>query len=150
VTGAEMTWIAPVYLRALMDRARTCLEPSEDPAILNEALQYAERALDGEVPGPEPADRPEPPLPPGEFGRVELPGFVHYTGWITDGTRAGCPVVIISDWDGRKLAEVVPQAMRQFIALPTPLRRPEPQAALPAGDGFGDEYAEMPDDSRPY
>jgi hypothetical protein len=148
--ACEMAWIAPVYLRALMDRAQTCLEPSDDPAILNEALQYAQKALDGEIPAPEPASHAESLLPPGEFGRVELPGFVHYIGWVTDGTRAGCPVVVISDWDGRKVAEVVPQAMRQFIALPTPLKRPEPQTALPAGTGFGYGYAEMPDDSRDF
>lgn len=49
-----MTWIAPVYLRVLMDRAASNQEPPEDPVILAEALQYAERALDGEAAGPEP------------------------------------------------------------------------------------------------
>jgi hypothetical protein len=88
----------------------------------------------------------EAPLPDGEFGHVELPGFVQHTGWVTEGTRAGCPVLVIRDWDGRKIAEVVPQAMRQFIALPTPLKRPEPQAALPAGAGFDYEY----DDANPF
>jgi hypothetical protein len=88
------------------------------------------------------------PLPDGEFGHVELPGFVQHTGWVTEGTRAGCPVLVIRDWDGRKIAEVVPQAMRQFIALPTPLKRPEPQAALPAGAGFGADYAY--DDANPF
>jgi hypothetical protein len=133
-------------LHAVMARAGARdWTPESDPkfAAVWERLTEAEAVT-------APAVESEPPLPRGEFGRVELPGFVHYTGWVTDGTRAGCPVVVISDWDGRKVAEVVPQAMRQFIALPTPLKRPEPQAALPAGEGFGDEYAEMPDDSRPF
>jgi hypothetical protein len=69
---------------------------------------------------------------------VELPGFVHYTGWVAEGARAGCPVVIIRDWDGLTIAEVVPQAMRQLVPLPTPLKRPEPQRALTAGAPYGD------------
>jgi hypothetical protein len=99
----------------------------------------------------EPSECPaEPPLPDGEFGHVELPGFVQHTGWVTEGTRAGCPVLVIRDWDGRKIAEVVPQAMRQFIALPTPLKRPEPQAALPAGAGFGYESDDEYDEANPF
>ena len=47
-----MTWIAPVYLRILMDRAAHNPEPPDDPALTSEALEYAQKALDGEIPAP--------------------------------------------------------------------------------------------------
>lgn len=49
----EMTWIAPVYLRILMDRAASNPETPDDVVLTNEALEYAQKALDGEVPAPE-------------------------------------------------------------------------------------------------
>lgn len=81
----------------------------------------------------------EPALPDGEFVRVELPGYRHHTGWMTEGTRAGAGCLIVRDWDGHVLAEVFPGPLCQVVHLPTPLKRPEPQAALPAGEGFGDD-----------
>jgi transcriptional regulator with XRE-family HTH domain len=54
MTGPEMTWIAPVYLRVLVDRAESNPEPPEDAVLTAEALQYAAKALNGEIPAPEP------------------------------------------------------------------------------------------------
>ena len=151
----QMTWIAPVYLHLLVERAAANPDPPEDVASMNEALQYARKALDGEVPPPEPKD---PALPPGEWARVEIMGHDQVTGWVTDGTRAGVPVLVIRDWDGRVLREVPGQSLYQFVPLPTPLKRPDPVAALPApvwhpvpGGVDGDPWAGLDDDERnPY
>jgi hypothetical protein len=45
---------------------------------------------------------PEPELPEGEFGRIEMPGYRQHTGWVTDGTRFGHPVAVVRDWDGHR------------------------------------------------
>jgi hypothetical protein len=126
---------------AAVDMAIVAVEERDIRQEVADAWQRLTEAKDASAEA-----EPEPPLPDGEFGHVELPGFVQHTGWVTEGTRAGCPVLVIRDWDGRKIAEVVPQAMRQFIALPTPLKRPESQAALPAGAGLDAEY----DDANPF
>jgi hypothetical protein len=180
-----MAWIAPVYLRVLIDR----VEAPTDAVLLAEAVEYAERALRRKVPAPtlggdlliavrradvqgaldsippgiclvnpnavanlaEALKRddaaPEPSLPEGEYARVEIMGHDHETGWVTDGTRAGVPVLVIRGWDGRVLREVPGQALYQFIPLPTPLKRPEPQRALPGAGWTGYEVGDrMGDD----
>jgi hypothetical protein len=86
----------------------------------------------------------EPPLPPGQFGRIELPGYRNHTGWITEETRFGVQLAVIRDWDGHEVAAVAVGPLCQVVYLPTPLRRPDPGplAALPAGhyEGYyGDE-----------
>jgi hypothetical protein len=129
-----MTWIAPQYLRILVDRAASHPEPPDDPALVNEALQYAERALEGQVPGPE--AKPEPSLPPGEYARVEIMGHDSETGWVSDGTRAGVSVLVIRGHDGRVRREVPGHALFSYWPLPTPLKRPDPQAAITAGALF--------------
>jgi hypothetical protein len=70
---------------------------------------------------------------------VEIMGHDSVTGWVTDGTRAGVPVMIVRDWNGRVMREVPGQSLYQFFPLATPLRRPEPGplAALPAGEDGG-------------
>lgn len=144
-----MTWIAPVYLRILMDRAAGNPEPSDDVARTNEALEYAAKALDGKVPPPEPKD---PALPPGEYATVHIMGHDYETGWVTDGIRAGVPVLVIRDWDGRVLREVPGQSLYQFVPLATPLKRPEPQPSITAGVGHeltrdeADAWCELRDD----
>jgi hypothetical protein len=69
----------------------------------------------------------EPSLPEGTFGRIELPGYRNHTGWVTEETRFGVQMAVVRDWDGRVVAEVAPGPLCQFVYLPTPLRRPEPQ-----------------------
>ena len=78
------------------------------------------------------------PLPEGIFGRVELPGYRQHTGWITEETVFGLQMAVIRDWDGRVLAEVALGPGSQVVHLPTPLKRPEPRAALPRGTGWDD------------
>ena len=80
------------------------------------------------MPPPEPKD---PALPPGEWARVEIMGHDQVTGWVTDGMRAGVPVLVIRDWDGQVVREVPGQSLYQFVPLATPLKRPDPVAALP-------------------
>ena len=86
----------------------------------------------------QPVPQPEPGLPPGEFATVHIMGHDQVTGWVTDGTRAGVPVMIVRDWDGRVVREIPGHALYQFVPLPTPLRAPEPLAELPAGHYEGD------------
>jgi hypothetical protein len=149
-----MTWIAPQYLSLLMDRAASNPEPPGDPELVNEALQYAAKALDSTVAPPDPEPAVEPALPEGEFGRIEMPGFRQHTGWVTEATRFGAPVAIVRNWDGQVEAEVGFGAGCRFVHLPTPLKRPEPRPALGAGFGGGtyceddDEYAD--DDKDPF
>ena len=157
----QMMWIAPVYLHLLVERAAANPEPPEDVALTNEALQYARKALDGEVPPPFSL-----PLPPGEWARVEIMGHDQVTGWVTDGMRAGVPVLVIRDWDGRVVREVPGQSLYQFVPLATPLKRPDPQPTvtaigggewdgqgtwMPATDAEADAYAGNDDDeSGPF
>lgn len=65
------------------------------------------------------------PLPAGEYARVELMGHNPHTGWVTDGVRAGAPVMVIRDWDGRVIAEAPGTSLYRFVPLPTPQKRPE-------------------------
>jgi transcriptional regulator with XRE-family HTH domain len=76
-----------------------------------------------------------PELPEGVYGRVELPGYRNHTGWVTEETRFGVQMAVVRDWDGAVVAEVAPGPLCQFVHLPTPLKRPEPQerAAITSG-----------------
>jgi hypothetical protein len=99
-----------------------------------------------------PAGEPEPapvelPLPPGRFGRVELPGWRNHTGFLAEEIRFGQQVMVVRDFNGAEVANVIIGPMCQVIYLPAPLKRPEPQAALPAGRGE-DQYEE--DDGEVY
>lgn len=88
----------------------------------------------------------EPPMPPGEYARVEIMGHDQVTGWVSDGTRAGVPVMVVRGFDGRVMREVPGHALYQYFPLPTPLRRPEPvhdAPALPAGAHHADPQATM-------
>lgn len=99
-----------------------------------------------------PSGQPDPELPPGEYARVEIMGHASVTGWVTDGTRAGVPVMVVRDWDGKVLREVPGHSLYQFRPLPTPLRYPEPVAAITcsSADGTSDDagaedfYGEAP------
>lgn len=96
-------------------------------------------------------DSSAPPLPEGEYARVEILGHDSHTGWVTDSTRAGAPVMVIRDWDGRVIAEIPGQSLYRFVPLATPLRRPavEPltRAALPPSRGGFDPEYEFADDA---
>lgn len=145
----DMITVRPDDLHALMARiGALAWDPETDPefSAVWERLSEAKDAPGEEVPAAE----PEPPLPDGEYARVEILGHDHHTGWVTESTRAGQPVMVVRNWDGLVIAEVPGHSLYRFVPLATPLKRPEPQAALPAGDGFGYEYAEMPDDSGPF
>ena len=89
---------------------------------------------------------PEPPLPDGEYARVEILGHDSHAGWVTEATRAGQPVMVVRDWDGRTIAEVPGHSLYRFVPLATPLKRPEPRAAITAGAGDGDPWGSDDDD----
>jgi hypothetical protein len=91
------------------------------------------------------ADAIVPPLPDGVYARIEMPGRREHTGWVTDETRFGVQAAVVRDWDGRELAAVFPGPACRLIYLPTPLRRPEPQAALTAGDPWADDREDTAD-----
>lgn len=110
-------WVTPAALARVMD-----------PQV---HVMYGRLAALHPVAG-EPAD---PPLPEGEFGRVDLPGYRNHTGWVTEETRFGVQVAMVRDWDGHVLAEVAMGPGCQFVHLPTPLKRPERKepAAITSG-----------------
>jgi len=84
---------------------------------------------------PEP-HQPEPDdtLPGGAWGRVELPGYRQHTGWLTEETRFGVQMAVVRDFDGREVAAYAIGGGSRVVYLPAPLKRPESQAALPAGE----------------
>jgi hypothetical protein len=118
---------------ATLARERASLLPSD-----------ANGSGDGPSAAPRSADRTEAlraAQPPGEFARVELPGYVAWTGWVTEETFAGAGVLVVRDGDGAVQARVSASAFRQVIPLPLP--KPgsyDGQLALTAGDdGAGDD-----------
>lgn len=95
----------------------------------------------------EAGDAPEPPLPDGIFGRIELPGRRNHTGWIADEPRFGIQMAVVRDWDGNVIAEVGVGPLVQIVRLPTPLKRPEPPKAITAGRGwFGADFRDDDED----
>ena len=91
----------------------------------------------------------EPPLPEGQYARVELPGYRQHTGWVTEETRFGVQMAVIRDWDGREMAAAVIGANSQVVYLPTPRKRPDPLAiamAIEASGDFDGDFYEPDDD----
>lgn len=106
------------------------------PDEITEFLARMEARLHSER---QPAEAEVVPLPPGRWGRIELPGRRDHTGWCNEELRYGCQMLIVRDWDGGELAAVAMGPACQVVYLPTPLHRPEParqQRALPAGDSY--------------
>lgn len=130
-------------------------DPTKHPDLA-ESWHRAAAIKDAAMAG-QPVPQPEPGLPPGEFARVEIMGHDSVTGWVTDGTRAGVPVMIVRDWDGRVLREVPGQSLYQFFPLATPLRRPDPlpfpdatvALAVPAAEPYDGYYSSAAKDDEP-
>ena len=102
--------------------------------------------LDGPEAGGADARPDAPPLPDGEYARVEILGHDSDTGWVTESTRAGQPVMVVRNWDGFVIAEVPGHSLYRFVPLATPLKRPEPR--VPAAITPGDDYWDHDDDDR--
>lgn len=120
--------------------------PSDKPDVAG-AWKGLTEAKDADL------DAQEPPLPPGRWGRVELPGYRQHTGWITEETRFGVQMAIVRDFDGIEEAAVAVGPGSRVVFLPTPLRRPEPEplTALPAGhyEGYYGEAGDEDQDADP-
>ena len=102
---------------------------------------------------PEAVAEPEPELPPGRYGRIELPGYRNHTGWIAEETRFGQVAAVVRDWDGLVVAEVFPGPACRVQYLPTPLKRPAPapeQLALTAGSQWGSDDDDYDDERHPF
>lgn len=80
---------------------------------------------------------PQEPLPEGEYARVEVMGHASHTGWVTESTRAGQPVMVIRDWDGQVVAEVPGHSLYRFLPLATPQKRPDPEPVRAITSGLG-------------
>jgi hypothetical protein len=147
---ALLSEIKNIVINVRRDDVETLLVQVEgsDPDIGPEASAAWERlALVARGTRPA-AATDEAPLPDGEWARVEVMGHDEHTGWVTDGTRAGVPVLVIKDWDGRTIAEIPGGSLYRFVPLPTPLKRPEPRPALPVrtyGYATDDDYDEPGD-----
>ena len=141
VTPAPLSW------DDLANAVAMCATAQWDPLNHPEWKATLERMAALHDAGPQgtgPAAPAEPQEPAGEYAMIELPGYVDHVGWLTDGTRCGQPVIIVSDRDGRKLAEVSPGAYRRIVPLQVPPERPQlpPDAtmALPAAEPYGGFY----------
>ena len=121
-----------------------------DKPELGEAWDVLIAAKDAALGYPVPAAAQAPPLPPGRWGRVELPGYRQHTGWITEETRFGVQMAIVRNFDGIEEAAVAVGPGSRVVFLPTPLRRPDAElAALPAADGYEGYYPEADEDDEP-
>lgn len=125
-------------------------DPTKHPEFA-ESFHRAAAVKDAAMAG-EPAPQQEPGVPPGEYAMIELPGYVDHVGWLTDGTRCGQPVIIVSNRAGKKLAEVSPGAYRRIVPLQVPQERPvghdEPLTALPAAPDLAGHYEGFYDEDR--
>jgi transcriptional regulator with XRE-family HTH domain len=79
-----------------------------------------------------PAPAPEP-LPPGRYGRVEIPGYRENEGWISEETRFGLQVAVVRDRTGTETAAIGIGPLCRVVWLPVPEPGPESRLALPAG-----------------
>jgi hypothetical protein len=116
-----------------------------------------ETALRGIPAVAEEKPQPVPPLPPGTYGYVELPGMINDEGWISEGMLAGTPVLVVRARDGRVKARVNPQQMRRMAELPVPADSAQVPAAgpfapaLPAGGSCGcGPYEECDECAGPF
>lgn len=85
------------------------------------------------------------PMPPGRWGRVEMPGRREHTGWLNDELRYGADMLIVRDWNGAELTAVAIGPACRVVYLATPLHRPEQAPlALPAAhyDAWSGDYDE--------
>ena len=48
-------------------------------------------------------------------------------------------MAVVRDWDGREMAAVTIGPNSQVVYLPTPLKRPEPRAAITASASWEDD-----------
>lgn len=128
-------------LRLLMEYAGKDVPAEDGEHEANVVLARCAEALEAtEGSEEEGGTAPEPDLPPGRYARVEIPGFRQNTGWVTEETRFGVQCAVVRDWSGVVEAEVVIGPGSRVVYLPTPLKRPEPQAAIECGTGgFGYE-----------
>jgi len=115
------------------------LPDSLDPDIQSAFLRVnTARQAPPEIPAQEPA-----PLPPGRYGRVEIPGYRENEGWISEETRFGLQVAVVRDREGTETAAVGIGPLCRVVWLPVPEADPEPVLALPAG---GSPWAGQDDD----
>lgn len=114
-------------------------------AALGEIRQLADKAARTTAEA-----EPVPPLPPGKWGRVELPGRREHTGFIAEETRFGQQAAVVRNWDGAEVATVYGGPGCQMVWLPAPLKRPEPQRAITAGPVTWRADEDDPDDYVPH
>lgn len=83
-----------------------------------------------------PADSaPDPePVPPGRYGRVEIPGYRENEGWISEETRFGQQVAVVRDREGCETAAIGIGPLCRVVWLPVPGLHPEPLAITSGGD----------------
>lgn len=145
--GHDSALLAQAFMRAAVmasDRAR----------LLPPDANGDRPVSSGEAPGQDRRDAPRAAQPPGEFSRVELPGYVSWVGWVTEETFAGAGVLVVRDASGTVRARVSAGAFRQVIPMPPPPvgeSHYDGQLALPAGDEDGAEDAWADDrDEGPF
>lgn len=132
MSETETVTVARADLHAVVSACLRYLPDDVDPDIQMAFGRLNDARHDEAAPAPEPED----PRPEGIYARVELPGYRHHTGWITEEPRFGLQMAVVRDWDGREVAMVAVGPGCQVVAVPAPLKRPEPPRAI--GPGWGD------------
>ncbi len=143
--GADLAWItASADAVVVLDGWEASAGANAEVATAR-ALSLLVQPLEAFLRG-EPVAEPAADLPDGEYARVEILGHDSHTGWVTESTRAGQPVMVVRNWDGFVIAEVPGHSLYRFVPLATPLKRPEPR--VPAAITAGDDYWDHNDDDR--
>jgi hypothetical protein len=129
----------------LLRKVCACYAPHPPADDISEAMGRTLTAL---------RDRDVPPeaslLPPGRYGRVEIPGYRENEGWISEETRFGLQVAVVRDRDGTETAAIGIGPLCRVVWLPVPELHLEPRLALPAGGVASDEDDPDDEDERPF
>lgn len=129
----------------LLQKVCACYAPHPPGDDIREVMERTLAALGG---APEPSE-PDP-LPPGRYGRVEIPGYRENEGWISEETRFGLQVAVVRDREGAETAAIGVGPLCRVVWLPVPEARPEPRLALTAGGQDRDEDDDELDPDAPF
>jgi len=135
---AALTVTAAELAQALTELCIIPGDDGQDPAnSAMMALTWIEkhREPSGSAPGPD----PDPPLPDGIYARVEIAGYRDATGWVTEETRFGQQAAVVRDHGGRVTDVFILGPNSRMVALPTPMKRPDPPKAITAGSTWDDK-----------